>query len=326
VTRIALTLSAVALVAATGMAESLEQARALSEAQEWPAAVEAYRALPPHLADQYEALYGLAEALRQVGDLAESTETARKAIAVADNDVDKAWAFNELGLSLRQQGTKSLMREAVDAFQQAGALDPRMIMARLSQAETLLTLKDVAAAEPLLRALASEDPQGAVGLRAAALLRNPENVQYASLPAFKIQTLDGEVVSSQGLLGQVVLVDFWATWCQPCIASLPTLGRFHAYTHDRPLRLVSVSVDESADVLRRFVAEKEMDWTVIHDGSKAFAHHFGVSSYPTYLLVDADGFIVDRISGYSSEAGDALSRLTMRARLMGKKVARRRDD
>ncbi len=61
--------------------------------------------------------------------------------------------------------------------------------------------------------------------RATALLRNPANVGYPSLPVLQLATLDGRVVHSDDLLGKVVLIAFWATWCPPCVAAHQPLGR-----------------------------------------------------------------------------------------------------
>lgn len=95
--------------------------------------------------------------------------------------------------------------------------------------------------------------------------------------------------------GEVVLIDFWATWCGPCIASLPTLREM---THDLPtddFEILSISVDESVDTVTDFQESRPMPWANWHIGPKSdVLKTWQVRGYPTYILVDQKGMIVAR--------------------------------
>ena len=80
-------------------------------------------------------------------------------------------------------------------------------------------------------------------------------------PRFDVKTLDGKLLSLDGFKGKFVLLDFWATWCTPCVAELPNLKAVHeAYRNDHQFAIVSLSLDETADVLARFVKDHKLPW------------------------------------------------------------------
>lgn len=107
---------------------------------------------------------------------------------------------------------------------------------------------------------------------------------------FELETLDGEAISSDGLRGQVVLLDFWATWCKPCIDAVPTLREISERHEDDPFALVSISADASAETLERFLETAEMSWPQVHDpGGQRSMGVFGVRTFPTYIVLGPDG-------------------------------------
>jgi thiol-disulfide isomerase/thioredoxin len=112
-----------------------------------------------------------------------------------------------------------------------------------------------------------------------------------ALPAFTLRGLDGGQVTDQDLRGSVALLDFWATWCGPCVASMPHLEKLHQEMAPLGLRLVSVNT-EPGDLatVRSFVKEKGLTFPVWVDGG-ALQSRLRVQSYPTMLLVDAGGVI-----------------------------------
>jgi thiol-disulfide isomerase/thioredoxin len=99
------------------------------------------------------------------------------------------------------------------------------------------------------------------------------------------------------LSGRVVVMDFWATWCPPCRESVPELKDLtRKYPSDR-LVLISISADEDENSWKEFVAKKKMDWPQYRDSDRAIMRAFGVHSFPTYLVMDGDGIIRQRIMG-----------------------------
>ncbi len=107
--------------------------------------------------------------------------------------------------------------------------------------------------------------------------------------------VDGQQFSSDSLKGKVVLVDFWATWCGPCMQELPRVKKAYADFHDKGLEIVGVSCDRSEDALIKFLADNKADmpWTQLFDkanpGWHALAKEFGVNGIPTMFLIDKKG-------------------------------------
>jgi peroxiredoxin len=112
-------------------------------------------------------------------------------------------------------------------------------------------------------------------------------------PPFELPLAQGGSASLDDYAGEVVLVNFWATWCQPCRAELPALEALQAELAGEGLRILAVSVDAaSAEAVARFAAERGLRLPVLHDPSEAVARRYGAFAYPTSVVVDRAGRIV----------------------------------
>jgi peroxiredoxin/YHS domain-containing protein len=122
-------------------------------------------------------------------------------------------------------------------------------------------------------------------------------------PAFVVHDLDGAEVSLKTFRGKTVLLDFWATWCQPCVDDLPRLTALHERYRDDGVVVLSVSTDEGDDAprkVRRMVKRRNARHPVYLDAteSPAWASYL-VRVVPTQFLIDAEGRIVAQWSGKS---------------------------
>jgi thiol-disulfide isomerase/thioredoxin len=136
-------------------------------------------------------------------------------------------------------------------------------------------------------------------LRLAALSCLLLVARSASALDFAVKTLDGKLLSSRSLLGKVVLLDFWGTWCPPCVSAVPSLRDLSRDMKGEPFVIVSVAVEENDGPVRQFVKKNQMDWPQVWDGNAAFARQSGVSRFPTYILLGHDGKVLNTVVGTS---------------------------
>ena len=117
--------------------------------------------------------------------------------------------------------------------------------------------------------------------------------------------LDGSEEKLSIYAGKVVLVDFWATWCGPCVAALPELRELAAAHPKDRFEILAISVDEEVETVIEFLEEEPMPWANWHIGTQSeLARNWQIRAFPTYLVVDDDGTILSR--GLTLEASKAL--------------------
>jgi cytochrome c biogenesis protein CcmG/thiol:disulfide interchange protein DsbE len=149
-------------------------------------------------------------------------------------------------------------------------------------------------------------PEEVVGMVATA--NRPAIWQGRVAAEFELKTLEGETFRLSDHVGkEVVVLNFFATWCGPCREEMPELARFAGQYQGRPLRLLAVDVEEKEAVVRSFVARTNVPLAVAIDDSGGVARQYGVDSYPTTVVVGADGAIVLHQSGAISNADVTLA-------------------
>ena len=112
----------------------------------------------------------------------------------------------------------------------------------------------------------------------------------------KFKALDGTEVDLAKLRGKVVLVEFWATWCGPCMAELPKVSAAYEKLHGKGFEVVGISLDEDEVALKRVLKTKKIAWPQHFDGrgwENEIAHRFGITALPTMWLVNKEGMLVE---------------------------------
>ena len=122
-------------------------------------------------------------------------------------------------------------------------------------------------------------------------------------PDWRLKTPDGDTVSLASLRGNVVVMDFWATWCGPCMIAMPGVQRVHEHFRDQPVKVIGVSCMETpGGDPARYMRKKEYTYSLLLDGD-GVADAYNVSSIPTFYVVDQQGRIAFSSVGAGSEEG-----------------------
>jgi thiol-disulfide isomerase/thioredoxin len=126
----------------------------------------------------------------------------------------------------------------------------------------------------------------------------------ASAPHFKLPT-DSGYVDSDSLRGEVVLVDFWASWCGPCQQSFPWLDSLHRRFADKGLRIVAINLDKKHAPAEAFLEKYPARFTVAFDAGGTAAEAFRVQGMPSTYLVDRNGAVIYSHVGFDpKKAGE----------------------
>jgi peroxiredoxin len=118
-------------------------------------------------------------------------------------------------------------------------------------------------------------------------------------PDFTLSNLDGKSVPLSSLRGHIVVLDFWATWCGPCVATLPTVIKVTSSLQDKGVVFYGINLKENADAIRKFQAGKSLAFPVLLDSDGKIADLYKAKAIPQSVLIDKDGKIQAVHVGYS---------------------------
>lgn len=116
----------------------------------------------------------------------------------------------------------------------------------------------------------------------------------AVAPLFSLPDEKGKQVSLKDFRGKYVIIDFWASWCQPCRASFPAVADLYKQYKAKGLEVLGVSLDRSEPAWRKALAEEKAPWTMVLDNKGTVAKDYAVKTIPLLVLIDKDGKVIGR--------------------------------
>lgn len=134
------------------------------------------------------------------------------------------------------------------------------------------------------------------------------------LPAFSLPDLEGRSRSEREFAGQVVVVDFWATWCAACKETVPRLSELQEKYRDRGFTVVGISVDKgSSEKIRKAAKKLGINYLVLHDKENSLAGAFGFTGIPSLYVFDRSGGLLTSLPGYGVEQEARLAEAAAKA-------------
>jgi thiol-disulfide isomerase/thioredoxin len=230
---------------------------------------------------------GQSEELQSIADDAGAPENVRAdaglvLLQLASLDFDR---------SRSQEAARSLAA-AIQKFIDTHPDDARIPVLRMTEAQAMENY-DPDRSRKLYTELSGNDDPELSGAAKAAL----ELMDMRTAPLdLKFTAVDGSEIDLAALRGQVVLVDFWATWCPPCVEEVPELVAIYEKFKDQGFTIVGISLDEDKGALEKFTTENKMTWPQFFDGKgweNEMAKRFKIQTVPTMWLLDREGKLID---------------------------------
>jgi thioredoxin-like negative regulator of GroEL len=228
-----------------------------------------------------------------------AVQNCDRAISSSTSDAMKASAHNLKGTAYLASGNngKKVLEAAENELRMATQLANDSATFHYNLATALLRESKGEAARAELNAALSLHPSPALEKRLNAVLADPRRATENFAPDFHVTTMQGQELSLEQLAGKIVVIDFWATWCGPCVQSVPEIRALTRKYPSSKLAVISISGDENDKTWREFIANKKMDWNQVRDSNHRLMDTFNVEVIPTYLVIDGSGIVKERLTG-----------------------------
>ncbi len=119
-------------------------------------------------------------------------------------------------------------------------------------------------------------------------------------PGFRVRTLAGQTRTLASYRGRVLILNFWATWCPPCVEEVPSLNRLHQQLHGLPVSILAISIDQDANAYRKFLKSWDIQFNTARDPSAAIMHRYGTQKIPETYIIDQNGRLRRKIVSASN--------------------------
>ncbi|HWN44302.1 MAG TPA: redoxin domain-containing protein [Thermoanaerobaculia bacterium] len=282
--------------------ETLDEGKDLLQESKPSEAVKAFRQADKMAGGScVECQLGLAAAFNQLSAFKETLKSTDAVLKLTAETADLIRAHHLRGLALYALAGDDMakLKQAEESFRRVLELSRgEANTARFNLGLTLLKQSRDAEGVAVLKEYVEKEPDAKDAKVALGFIENPLRSRKRIVPDFELATLQGEYFTAEDLKGKVILLDFWGTWCAPCVEAVPSLRTLSRRMKDDPFVLLSISTDQDEAVLREFIAKNKMDWPQVWDKDHDFSDECQISHYPSYLLVSHEGEIVYLTSGW----------------------------
>lgn len=117
------------------------------------------------------------------------------------------------------------------------------------------------------------------------------------VPSFQVATSNGASIGSGGFGGDLLLINFWATWCAPCIQEMPSLQQFHQAYANRGVVVLGVNVDRNEQTYRQFLQRSGISFPNTFDPKAELSSRFGTYKFPETYLINREGRVLEKFIG-----------------------------
>jgi TonB family protein len=253
-----------------------------------------------------QANLGLSRAFMGLGAFKNAIQSCDEALKhVGTNTALEGMVRNQKGLAIVASVTKpgdANLEQAITEFRRVLEISDQNPIVFYNLGVALLKMnRDAEGVHELqgFLARAGRTPEAETARR---LVLEPRRARENFAPDFSVTTLDGEFVTLEDLRGKVVLLDFWGTWCPPCRESTPSLVRYSKRHSPELFTIVGVAVSEPSEQgWRDYVAKNKMEWPQYLDSTRKISSLFKVTGFPTYIIIDAEGVIRERRTGWNGD-------------------------
>ncbi len=231
-------------------------------------------------------------------------ESADKTVEFAAGDQQLlVKAYNNKGLALQASAEKKdqkKLQAAEAVFRQALAIENAPPILRYNLGVVLMQLNRDEEGIAEVKQYLKLQPTGPYSETARKLAENPRRARENYAPDFSFTSLQGEHIALDDLKGKVVVLDFWGTWCPPCVESVPELRNLHKrYSKEASFVLIGISSDGDEQAWKEFTEKNRMVWPQYRDRDRKILSAFNIRAFPTYIVIDHEGIVRFQSTGFS---------------------------
>jgi len=283
--------------------DEMQKGDALAQRRHYEQALQAYKkAFTLTGKTSFQACVGMALAYRGLGAHKNVAEVCLDAMKLTDDAKQLASVHNMRGTALVALSVKpddKRLQEAEREFLAALAANENLLAAHLNLGVTLLKMKRDEEGVRALERYVEIAPKGTELDTALKLIEEPWRARAAYAPDFSFTSKQGELITLENLKGKTVVLDFWGTWCKPCLVATPDLLKLNQKYAEQGVVFIGVAVNDQEKPWAAYIDKSGMSWPQFLDRTHSMATPFSVVSYPTYIIIDGEGIVRARQAGYS---------------------------